>query len=380
MIERRRRDMPDGGSVLTHTDITALAEREGEIARQHRLMSGTLANVDQGILVLDTELRLVLWNDRLIELLDLPTDFCQVGVQVQDMVALFRRRQGLPNEGVAATVAARIKDFSRDHVITLPSEAFGGRVLERRRRGLPDGGIVLTYTDISEAKRRESEITEKSALLSAVLESMDQGIMVIDADRTVRMWNGRMIEQHNLPPDLMKVGLPAGDIIMQLARQGEYGKGDLDRIGHERVAKLKSEIGVVFERRHTNGNFIERRRRPMPGGGTVLTYTDVTALTERERALEEKGALLAATLDNMDQGILAFDAGLNIRSWNERVVELLNLPRDFIRIGMNAADLIGYLGKRSGKPQDELPSASRNGWPNSVMAAPAFCPISASTI
>ena len=87
VIERRRRDMPDGGSVLTHTDITELTEREGEIARQHGLMAGTLANVDQGMLVLDADLRLVLWIVRLIEL---PTcrPILPVGVQVQDMVAV----------------------------------------------------------------------------------------------------------------------------------------------------------------------------------------------------------------------------------------------------------------------------------------------------
>jgi signal transduction histidine kinase len=354
VIERRRRDMPDGGLVLTHTDITALAKREGEIARQHALMAGTLANVDQGILVLDDALNVVLWNDRVLELLGLPAGFCRVGQAMTEIVAQLRRQQGLPPDVVAAAVAGRVKDLTQDHVVTLPAHNFGGRTIERRRRGLPGGGIILTYTDISEAKRREREIAEKSELLAATLENMDQGIMVMDADRQVRMWNSRMIEQHGLPKDFMTVGMPAAEVVHQLARQGEYGDADPERAGRDRVNELRQDGGLVFQRWHSNGLMIERRRRPMPDGGTVLTFTDITALSDRERALENQGALLTATLANMDQGMMVLDADLNIRTWNERVVELLTLPAALMQVGRPVVDLVRHIGRQSGRSPETL--------------------------
>ncbi|HEX4111390.1 MAG TPA: PAS-domain containing protein [Stellaceae bacterium] len=354
VIERRRRDMPGGGSVLTHTDITALAAREGEIARQHALMAGTLANIDQGILVLDDEFKIVLWNARVLELLGVPPGFCQVGQSMTEIVAYLRRQQGLPPDQVAAAVAARIKDLTQDHVVTLSADNFGGRTIERRRRGLPGGGLVLTYTDITEAKRREQEIAEKSELLAATLENMDQGIMVMDADRKVRIWNSRMVEQHGLPKDFMTVGMQAAEIIHQLARQGEYGDVSPERAGRDRVNELQQDRSLVFQRRHSNGLMIERRRRPMPDGGTVLTYTDITALSDREHALENQGELLTATLANMDQGMLVLDADLNIRTWNERVIQLLNLPPDLVHLGRPVADIVRYIGQQGGRPSETL--------------------------
>ena len=47
----------------------------------------------------------------------------------------------------------------------------------------------------------ESEITEKSTLLSATLESMDQGIMVVDAAGLMRMWNSRVVRCCSLPEE-----------------------------------------------------------------------------------------------------------------------------------------------------------------------------------
>jgi len=295
-----------------------------------------------------------LWNDRVLELLRLPQDAVTADLPIAAIVAFIRRQQGLPPGEVPHAVAARLRDFTKDHAVTLPPGNFGGRTIERRRRGLPDGGLVLTYTDLTETKRHEREIAEKSALLTATLESMDQGIMVIDAARNIRMWNSRVIEQHALPQDFLKVGMPAAEIILQLARQGEYGAGDPRRIGAARLTELAAERGFVFERRHLSGNIIERRRRPMPDGGTVLTYTDITDLSERERALEDQSTLLAATLDNMDQGMLVLDADLKVRAWNGRIVEVLNLPPDFVKPGLPMGDIVGFVSLRAGRAADGL--------------------------
>jgi two-component system cell cycle sensor histidine kinase PleC len=214
--------------------------------------------------------------------------------------------------------------------------------------------MVLTYTDITEAKEREREIAEKSELLAATLESMDQGIMVVGADRGIRMWNSRVIEQHALPEDFLRVGMPASEVVMQLARQGEYGAGNPGSIGRERLAMLRDEYGTVFERRHSSGAFIERRRRPMPDGGIVLTYTDVTDLTEHERALEEKTTHLTAVLASMDQGMLVLDQHTNIRTWNQRAVDLLNLPPNSLRVGMPAVEMIRLIDERKGESPAEI--------------------------
>jgi signal transduction histidine kinase len=354
VIEHHTNRTPSGMVIRTFTDITQLKEQERRSQDQHRLLTATLDNMDQGMLVLDGDLRIKLWNARLFELMQVPENLCRVGMSLAELITEMRRAQGLPANGFGEAAAARLKDLTQTALATLSPDNFGGRTIERRRRPLPDGGMVLTYADVTDAKRHEREIAEKSALLATTLESMDQGIMVLDADGAIRTWNSRVIQLHNLPEGFMRVGLPASEVVMQLARQGEYGPGEPEQLGRQRLAKVGSETGFVFERRQSNGMLIERRRRPMPDGGMVLTYTDVTDLTERERALEEKSTLLSATLDNMDQGMMVLDADLQIRSWNERALELLNLPSDFVRVGQSVADVVRYVGTRGGKWRDTL--------------------------
>jgi signal transduction histidine kinase len=346
VIEHHTNRTPGGMIIRTFTDITQLTAHERRSADQHRLLTATLGNMDQGMLVLDSDLRITLWNQRLFDLLQIPESLCHAGMSMAELISTMRRAQGLPDDGFGKTVTARLKDANQVDTATLSSENFGGRTIERRRRSLPDGGMVLTYTDVTAAKRRESEVAEKSTLLSMVLENMDQGIMVIDADGNIRMWNNRVVEQHGLPPDFMKDGMPASEIVYQLARQGEYGADNPEQAGNDRVRDLGRDKSLVFQRRHSNGLVIERRRRPMPAGGTVLTFTDITALTEREGEVAEKSALLAATLESMDQGIVVMDADHTIRMWNGRYVEQHGLPKDFLKVGTPASEVIRQLARQ----------------------------------
>ncbi|MGH6990962.1 MAG: PAS-domain containing protein, partial [Stellaceae bacterium] len=319
LIDCHANRMPSGHVIRTYTDITGAVEREREVEQQRAFLTGTLANIEQGILVLDADLRLRVWNERAVELLRIPPELRRPGVHLTDLITDFRHREGLPPEKVAAMVAARVKDFSRDHVITLPPHLFGGRVIERCRRGLPDGGVVLVYRDITEATQREHEIAEKSTLLTATLENMDQGLVMFDADMQVQIWNRHLADLLDLPRDIFRVGMTATEFVKTLSSGG----GRTPEASEEKIARRVEEFRLGQFRTLTpsegNGRVLERRSRPMPDGGMVVTYADVTEAKRHEDELAEKGALLAATLDNMDQGLIVVDGEYRAKLWNNRL-------------------------------------------------------------
>lgn len=199
VIEHHTNRMPGGLVIRTFTDITQLKEQERRSEDQRRLLTATLSNMDQGMLVLDAEMRIKLWNRRLFDLMQVPESLCHVGMTLADLIVAMRTAQGFPDAGFGEAATKRLKDRTHTNTITLAAENFGGRTIERRRRPVPDGGMVLTYTDVTEARQRQREIAEKSALLAATLEGMDQGIVVVDADSKIRMWNERLVEQYSLP-------------------------------------------------------------------------------------------------------------------------------------------------------------------------------------
>ena len=131
---------------------------------------------------------------------------------------------------------------------------------------------------------RESEhrLTVKSQLLETTLEHMDQGIMVVDANRMVPLCNRRAIEIMDLPPELMAAHPRFDDVLAYQAREQEYGQDETLR----EIVRLGGAIDQarVRERRRPNGRMIEFRNVPLPGGGAVRTFTDIT----HRKAAEEQ--------------------------------------------------------------------------------------------
>jgi signal transduction histidine kinase len=151
---------------------------------------------------------------------------------------------------------------------------------------MPDGGLVLTYNDVTERKRREDVIAENSALLGATLDNMDQGLIVIDAGHRAKLWNNRLVEMFELPPDVMRVGRPFAEILRYFIESAGTLAEQVEARLAERLIELEGEPVALLDRYRPDGRVIERRRRVMPFGGSVITYGDVTARKRGEAALQ----------------------------------------------------------------------------------------------
>ncbi|WP_375142232.1 NahK/ErcS family hybrid sensor histidine kinase/response regulator [Bradyrhizobium sp. CCGB12] len=77
-------------------------------------------------------------------------------------------------------------------------------------------------------------------------------------------------------------------------------------------------------------------------GHSLSRRAAMAMLDEASEALRFNRSLLQSTLESVPQGICAFDADFNITAWNGRFIALLDLPPDFVRVGLPLADLIGF--------------------------------------
>jgi signal transduction histidine kinase/CheY-like chemotaxis protein len=164
--------------------------------------------------------------------------------------------------------------------------ALGGqfRELEQSRASLEAKTSELQQT-ADALRKSERRLTEKSQFLETTLEHMDQGIMVVDADRMVPLCNRRAIEIMDLPAELMAVHPHFDDVLAYQWRKHEYGRDETLR----EIVKAGGAIDQlrVRERRRPNGRVIEFRNVPLPGGGAVRTFTDIT---DRKAAEEQIAA------------------------------------------------------------------------------------------
>jgi signal transduction histidine kinase/sensor domain CHASE-containing protein/DNA-binding NarL/FixJ family response regulator/HPt (histidine-containing phosphotransfer) domain-containing protein len=155
--------------------------------------------------------------------------------------------------------------------------------IEERRTG--EGGVVAQRTDITDLKEREIEEARKSAVLSATLANMSEGISVVDRDLRLVVWNERFLDLVGVPPEAVHVGVPIIEVLRAQAARGEFGPGDSEAHARQRVEALWRTANTSTERRRPNGTVIEVRRRWMPDGGFVTIYTDVTQRVEAAQQL-----------------------------------------------------------------------------------------------
>jgi PAS domain S-box-containing protein len=162
-----------------------------------------------------------------------------------------------------------------------------GRWIQVLDRKTSDGGTVGIRTDVTELKESERKLKEQSELLQTTLDSMDEGFCVFDRELRMVAWNARLLDLLGYPRSFAERGKPFADFVRYLAEQGEYGPGDVEKHVRTRMALARTTKQISFERVRPSGVVLETRANPMPAGGVVITYADITARKDTEKQLRQ---------------------------------------------------------------------------------------------
>lgn len=121
--------------------------------------------------------------------------------------------------------------------------------------------------------------------LSRSLEHLPQGVVIIDARLNLLAWNSRYVQLFRFPADLMRVGQPVEDLLRHNARRGLLGPGPVDEAIERRLAHLRSGTPHLHESAKDDGTVLEIRGNPLPEGGFVTSYADITSYKNAAREL-----------------------------------------------------------------------------------------------
>jgi len=167
--------------------------------------------------------------------------------------------------------------------------------------------VTLENAQLHEnATRREQELAEKWALLQAALEHLSPAVSVFDKDLRLAAWNTHLLDLLGFPQEFGRVGKPLADFLRYNAERGEYGPGDPEDHVAQRVALALRFEPHRFERVRPDGTVVEVRGSPMPNGGFVTTYTDITEGRRGEEALQKSEARYRAIVEDQTELICRF--------------------------------------------------------------------------
>ncbi|MEE9100028.1 MULTISPECIES: PAS domain-containing hybrid sensor histidine kinase/response regulator [Pseudomonas] len=149
-------------------------------------------------------------------------------------------------------------------------------------------GREMQVEDVVKIADEASEVLQfNRALLQGAIENITQGISVVDQSLRLVAWNHRYLELFEYPDGLIYVGRPIADIIRYNAERGLCGPGDPDLHVAKRLYWMRQGTPHTSERLFPNGRVIELIGNPMPGGGFVMSFTDITAYRHAEQGLKD---------------------------------------------------------------------------------------------
>jgi Na+/proline symporter/signal transduction histidine kinase len=223
-------------------------------------------------------------------------------------------------------------------------------------------GREMQVEDVVKIADEASEVLQfNRALLQGAIENITQGISVVDQSLRLVAWNHRYIELFDYPEGLIHVGRPIADIIRYNAERGLCGPGDVEEHVSKRLFWMRQGKAHTSERLFPNGRVIELIGNPMPGGGFVMSFTDITAFRRAEQGLLEANEGLEQRVEERTRELSQLNQALgeakgNAEAANQSKTRFLAAVSHDLMQPLNAARLFSAALAHQ---QDALPAEAR---------------------
>ncbi|WP_290524176.1 hybrid sensor histidine kinase/response regulator [Alcanivorax sp.] len=298
---------------------------------------------------------------------DMPTDWWREGmghpsITTGELLDVCRRGLGNPRAEPLFFDYMRRRHVSEDQ--DLPAPLHLVRYVERLLAGAMGAStarIVMSsllrkqnsrHDDVVRMMDEASELIQfNHQLLRTTIETIAQGICVVDRSMQVVAWNQAYVKLFQYPDGLIRLGRPIEEVYRFNAERGFYDGEDMDANVHKRVQLLRDGHSHQFERELPNGIVVEVRGTPMVGGGFVSTYMDITERKRDEQALRQ----INENLENMvaERTRKLTELNLQLAQANEGKTRFLAAAGHDLMQPLNAAQLFASSLRQQLRQQDE---------------------------
>jgi len=279
------------GLILKACFFVAL--RRGLLAESKLRETGDAAfqdiirNLTDGFILWDRDHRLVLWNERVVELWPEVRGRLRVGMSFEESSRIVV--EGYKTQLPPAAFDALLRDILQDH--TAPGAGRydrrlpDGRVIEIVRAPTADGRVVSLYRDVTEQRSLVDRLARSEGRFRDGIDSMEEGLALWDRDDRLVLWNRRYCEILPHMRALVRQGIHIRDLNLaafgvvrsELAPEDVASVVDA-RLAHRKASKLRA-LNLP------DGRIVEVKDLPTSEGGMVSIHRDVTERNRRQAEL-----------------------------------------------------------------------------------------------
>lgn len=305
----------------TGTDITPSKLAEMALVEKDRLLTGAMESVDGARFALfDEDDRLVLYNTSYKSFFSPISHLIKPGVLYEDIIIGMARAKIFEgsDDSADAWVSSRIKLFHEGKQAEPQKDKFG-RWSQPNFCKLKGGGTFIVALNVTDQMMSESSLAEAKRRLDEVMESIEGGGVLFDADARFVMCNQAYIDARPKMKKFLKPGEKFETIIRALVENGYCGevpKNDTEEWIKTRLEYHGRRSRSVHQR--WDGTWWQVDEYPTSDGGTSIIYTEIT---ERKKA-EERSEQLLAAVDVLNASVTILDADDRIVFCNKRCLEL----------------------------------------------------------
>ena len=239
------------------------------------IFEAAVQSISEGLCLFDVERKLVICNQRYIDIYKLPPQLTRPGSKHADIVK-YRLEHGMEPTGRQEFLAHH-EELLRDRraeqiIVTLGN----GRTISIHHQPLADGGWVATHSDITDEIERAKELQLQSFRFGAALDNMTQGLCMFDRDKRLVVFNRRYVEMYNIPPGKIRPGMELAEVLRQRLEADNLPIGGANVFLDKRLKLAAENEACAFDVEMADGRTIFIRHQPTADGGWVATHEDVS--------------------------------------------------------------------------------------------------------
>lgn len=199
---------------------------------------------------------------------------------------------------------------------------------------------IAISADITALKHAVTQLGRYNQRMYAVIENLPCGLSVTDEYQNIVTYNSRFADLMACPSDVMSQRpLRVESVLRFMVDRGDFGP-DKDRALRELLDQYREPRSEKYRRTTRDGRVIEVSSAPMPGGGLVTTFTDVTEEERSKQAAVEYRRILEGAVDALDEAFVIFDRDDRLFYCNEQYLRTYPKSADLLKPGSSFETII----------------------------------------